>query len=162
MYTKRIAFSGGDVRELQAVFDGIPGVVSVQAGNILLPETENGTEIHGVELVYNPKKMDLSTLMDILFTVVNPYSPDGQGQAIGAAFRPGVWYMDAEDKPQLEFYMNFLANRGRQEQCRRCFAKALPMTDFQPLQLEQQHYYRSHPIQDTFIDITQLRRCLNY
>ena len=95
MYTKKIYFSGGDFHELQAVFTGLPGVVATQTG--YLRGEGNDDEVHGIEVEYNPKKVDLSMLMDILFAVVTPYRPDGQGKAIGKEFRAGVWYTDAEE-----------------------------------------------------------------
>ena len=175
MYTKKIYFSGGDFHELQAVFSGLPGVVTTRVG--YLTGEGNDDEVHGIEVEYNPKKVDLSMLMDILFAVVTPYRPDGQGKAIGKEFRAGVWYTDAEDEPHLQFYMHFLASRGKapaataagltindpnSKAVRKCYAKAVPLKDFREAAAEHQNYYTKHPDAESFIDWKSFREQVRY
>ena len=175
MYTKKIYFSGGDFHELQAVFSGLPGVVATCVG--YLTGEGNDDEVHGIEVEYNPKKVDLSMLMDILFAVVTPYRPDGQGKAIGKEFRAGVWYTDAEDEPHLQFYMHFLASRGKapaataagltindpnSKAVRKCYAKAVPLKDFREAAAEHQNYYTKHPDAESFIDWKSFREQVRY
>ncbi|MDY6267643.1 MAG: peptide-methionine (S)-S-oxide reductase [Selenomonadaceae bacterium] len=171
MYLKHICFSGGDPRELQEVFDHVPGVVETAVGRA---KTSDGDEVFAVRLGYNPKKMDLSMLMDILFAIVSPHSPDGQGRARGAAYRAGVWYEEAEDEPHLEYYMHFLQNRGkplaatgarltlndpveRTKAIRPVVAKALPLAGFTPAPDDAQHYYAKHPGADSTIDFAAVK-----
>ncbi len=133
----------------------------------------------GVEVAYHPKKMDLSTLMDVLFAVVNPYVPDGQGQARGEMYRAGVFYADAEDEPQVELYLNFIASRGKPpavscigitmndpnsnpKLARHCFALAEELKRFQEAEPEHQSYLQKHPGTETFIDFGKLRECLRF
>ena len=93
VYTRKIYFSGGDFHELQAVFEVLPGVCNTRTGYInpaaglaaaadVYAAVAAGTipAVMGLEITYNPKKMDLSMLMDVLFAVVNPQLPDGQGK----------------------------------------------------------------------------------
>ncbi len=111
MYTKKIYFSG-DIDELQKVFAGMTGVLSVLSGKLSAknvhsyvnhePQTLEGVE--SVEIEFNPKKTDLSTLMDVLFNVFNPYADKNLG----------VYYNSGEDEPQVELHLNFIANRGRE------------------------------------------------
>lgn len=144
MYTKKIYFSGENVRELQKTFADLPGVMNVSIGTVaarnvrsyvnLEPQTlEN---ISAVEIEFNPKKTDLSTLMDALFNVRNPYADKTLG----------VYYSSGEDEPQVELYLNFVANRGREpvvsKACltindpnvdkivRKCFVKVGRLTNF--------------------------------
>ena len=112
MYTKKIYFSGGNVRELQKIFSVVEGVVNVSSGTLAAkdvrsyidfePRTLEG--VQSVEIEFNPKKTDLSTLMDILFREVNPYADENSG----------VYYISGEDEPQVELYLNFIANRNRE------------------------------------------------
>ena len=112
MYTKKIYFSGGDVRELQEIFSEVPGVVEVSIGTVAAKnvhsyvnhEPQTLEDIPSVEIEFNPKKTDLSTLMDILFNVRNPYADNNLG----------VYYPSGEDEPQVELHLNFIANRGRE------------------------------------------------
>ena len=95
MYTKKIYFSGGDFHELQEVFQDLPGVTETKTGYINADDNANFNDIAcgkvkgymGIEVTFNPKKTDISKLMDVLFAVVNPYVSDGQGNARGELVR---------------------------------------------------------------------------
>ena len=185
MYTKKIYFSGGDFHELQEVFRRLPGVTDTCTGYI---NGEGETDFEsvasgsaraymGVEVTFNPKKTDLSQLMDVLFAVVNPYVPDGQGEARGEMYRAGVFYPSGEDEPQVQLHLNFIASRGKPSAvseggltlndpnsnpklARHCYALAAPLQSFQRAEAEHQHYLASHPGEKTFIDFGKLRECL--
>ena len=161
MYTKKIYFNGGDCRELQEVFVDVPGVVNVLVGSI-------DQSVDGVEIEFNPKKMDLSMLMDVLFAVVDPYTQPC-----------GVYYASGEDEPQVELHINFIANRGRQPAvacvgltvndpisnpkfARKCLARAARIKSFVAFDAEQQHYLRRHPELKTAIDFTKLKTYLRF
>ena len=111
MYTKTIYFSGGDFHELPAIFENLPGVVKILPGYIFAngvssqvePEPRNVEKICGVEIEFNPKKIDLSMLMDVLFSALNPYAENNLG----------VYYKSNEDLPQIDLHVNFIANRGK-------------------------------------------------
>lgn len=122
MYTKKIYFSG-DLNELQKTFSGINGVLKITAGNIstlnvisyVNPAPRN-LEISGVEVEFNPKKIDVSTLLDTLFKRLNPYAENNLG----------VYYATGEDAPQVELHMNFIANKGK---CPAVTSAALTLND---------------------------------
>ena len=187
VYTKKIYFSGGDFHELQEVFRAVPGVVSVQTGYINGEGKENFAAVAqgkvqaymGVEVTYNPKKMDISQLLDLLFGVVNPYVPDGQGKARGEMYRAGVFYASGEDEPQVQLHLNFLANRGKApavgnagltvndpnsdpQRARRLCAIAEPLKSFQPAEPEHQDYLTRHPAEETCIDFAKLRAYVKF
>ena len=187
MYTKKIYFSGGDFHELQEVFDGLPGVTDTHAGYINADRDTDYDEVAagkvkaymGVEVVFNPKKMDVSKLMDVFFAVVNPYVPDGQGNARGEMYRAGVFYSDAEDEPQVELHVNFIANRGKPpavscigitmndpnsnpKLARHCCCLAGPLENFQAADSSHQHYLKVHSTEKTFIDFEKLREYIRF
>ena len=145
MYTKKIYFSGGDFNELKKIFVDLRGVVKVTFGTISAsnvvsyaePEPRIIEKIFGVEVEFNPKKSDISTLMDELFAAVNPYVENNSG----------VYYAMGEDAPQVELHMNFIANRGKEsvgsnaeitindpnsnpKRARKCYAMAGRLTNF--------------------------------
>ena len=185
MYTKKIYFSGGDFHELQEVFRSLPGVTDTCTGYI---NGEGETDFEsvssgaaraymGVEVTFNPKKTDLSQLMDVLFAVVNPYVPDGQGEARGEMYRAGVFYPSGEDEPQVQLHLNFIASRGKPSAvseggltlndpnsdpklARHCYALAASLQSFHKAEAEHQHYLANHPGEKTFIDFEKLRECL--
>lgn len=177
MYTKKIYFSGGDFHELQELYSGIPGVVEVTAGTISAknvcsyanPEPRELENISGVEVVFNPKKIDLSMLMDVLFNVLNPYAENNLG----------VYYATGEDEPQVELHMNFIANRGKQplatnacitindttlnkKFARKCYASAGRLKNFTAADETHQNYLRKNPDAKTDIDFQKLRASLRF
>lgn len=123
MYTKKIYFSG-DLDILIETFEGVKGVMKITAGKIAAqnvisyaaPEPRNLENISGVEVEFNPKKNDISTLLDILFNNLNPYEENNLG----------VYYSSGEDAPQVEVHMNFVANKGK---CPVSTSAALIMND---------------------------------
>ena len=136
MFTKKIWFSGGDFHELQKLFAMLPGVLKVRTGYIN-PEGEPNYDdvlsgavpaVLGVMVEYNPKKTDISQLMDIMFAVIDPYS-DKQGRCEGAMYQSGVYYNHAEDEPQIELHMNFIATRGKPPATGACITLNDPNSD---------------------------------
>ena len=175
MYTKKIYFSGGNVHELQEIFTDIPGVLSVLIGKIsarnvhsyVEPEPQILEGISAVEIEFNPKKMDLSMLMDVLFNVFNPYADKSLG----------VYYNSGEDEPQVELHLNFIANRGREpvvskacltindpnnKKVRKCFVKVGRLTNFDAAPEAEQNFLRKHPEIKTDIDLTKLKTSLRF
>ena len=177
MYTKKIYFSGGDVRELQEIFCDLPGVLNVTVGNLsarnvhsyVNPEPQTSEKIPAVEIEFNPKKMDLSMLMDVLFTVLNPYADKTLG----------VYYNSAEDEPQVELHLNFIANRGKEpvvsracitvndpnsnpRRARKCFAQVGRLVNFVAAPDDEQNFFRKHPEIKTDIDLTKFKTSLKF
>ncbi len=182
LYTKTVYFAGGSFYELQEVFSRVPGVTATQTGyiNALTPTLTHEAVLAGVtgaamgvEVTYDPKKIDLSSLMDILFAVVNPYVKDKQGDCVGPMYRSGVYFTSAEDEPIVSYHMNFIRNRKKTPAAteaaltvndttqdlagaRRCYAEAMRLQNFQPADPEHQDYLKQHPETKTHIDFGRL------
>ena len=177
MYTKKIYFSGGDFHELQAVFEDLPGILKVLPGYIdaknvtsyVNPEPRSLEKMSGVEIEFNPKKMDLSMLMDVLFSVLNPYEENNLG----------VYYNSAEDEPQVELHLNFIANRGKQPPAtsacltindttlnkkfaRKCYASVGRLKNFSVAEDEHIDYLKKNPDKKTDIDLQKLKASLKF
>ena len=177
MYTKKIYFSGGNVNELQEIFSDLPGVVNVLIGNLSAKnvrscvnhEPQTLENVSAVEIEFNPKKMDLSVLMDVLFNVLNPYADKNLG----------VYYNSGEDEPQIELHLNFIANRGKEpvvskscltindpnsdfKRSRKCFVKVGRLTGFSAAQEDKQFFIRKNPEIFTDIDLTKLKTSLRF
>ena len=176
MYTKKIYFSGGNVAELQEIFTDLPGVINVLIGTLAAknvhsyvnhePQTIEG--VPSVEIEFNPKRMDLSMLMDILFNVLNPYADNNLG----------VYYSSGEDEPQVELHLNFIANRNREpvvskacltindpnidKAVRKCFVKVGRLINFIAAPETEQNFLRKHPEISTNIDLTKLKTSLKF
>ena len=177
MYTKKIYFSGGNVNELQEIFRDVPGVVNVLVGTVTAknirsyvePEPQTVENISAVEIEFNPKRRDLSVLMDVLFTALNPYVENNLG----------VYYSTGEDEPQVELHLNFIANRGKQPAVssasltindpnsnpkfsRKCFVRIGRLTNFVAAPEDEQNFLQKHPEFSTDIDLTKLKTSLRF
>ena len=176
MYTKRIYFSGSNVHELQEIFSDLPGVVNVLIGKIsarnvhsyVNPELQTLENIAGIEIEFNPKKMDLSMLMDVLFNVLNPYADKNLG----------VYYSSGEDEPQVELHLNFIANRDKEpvvskacltindpnvdKAVRKCFARVGRLKNFIAAPEAEQHFLRKNPEIQTSIDLTKFKASIRF
>ena len=176
MYTKKIYFSGGNVDELQEIFTDIPGVVSVLIGKLsarnvhsyVNPELQTLEGVDSVEIEFNPKKMDLSMLMDVLFNVLNPYADQNLG----------VYYNSGEDEPQVELHLNFIANRGKEpvvskawltindshidKIVRKCYVNVGRLINFVAAPESEQNFLRKHPEIKTDIDLTKFKTSLRF
>ncbi len=175
MYTKKIYFSGGNVRELQEIFIDLPGVVKVLIGKLsarnvhsyVNPEMQTLENFPAVEIEFNPKKMDLSMLLDVLFNVLNPYADKTLG----------IFYSSGEDEPQVELHLNFIANRGREpvvsKACltindpnnkiiRKCLVNVGRLIEFVAAADDEQNFLRKHPEIPTDIDLTKLKTSLRF
>ncbi len=177
MYTKKIYFSGGNVRELQEIFSDVPGVLKVLVGTLtarnvhsyVSHEPQTLENVASIEIEFNPKRMDLSMLMDVLFNVLNPYADKNLG----------VYYASGEDEPQVELHLNFIANRGKEpvvsKACltindpnsnlkfaRKCFVKVGRLTSFVAASEDEQHFLRKHPEIHTDIDLTKFKTSLRF
>ena len=178
---KRICLSGADMYELEEVFRGRRGITSVRTGYINAAENARHEDVAtgaaggrmGVESCYDPKKIDISQLLDLHFAVVTPYSIDGQGYVRGSMYRAGVFYESAEDEPQVALYLTFLAGKGRcpatgehltlndpnsSAAARRVLHATMErLTSFQAASDEHQAYLSRHPDTETYIDLARLR-----
>ena len=177
MYTKKIYFSGGKTCELQEIFREVPGVVNVLVGTVaaknvrsyVAPEPCEVENISAVEIEFNPKRRDLSVLMDVLFNALNPYVENNLG----------VYYASGEDEPQVELHLNFIANRGKQPAVsnarltindpnsnpkfsRKCFVRVGRLTSFVAAPEDEQNLLKKNPELATDIDLTKLKTSLRF
>lgn len=188
MYTKKFYVSGGSFHELQEIFSELPGIENTRTGYInpdgaraVFEDVACGKvkAVMGVELDYNPKKIDISTLMDILFAVTNPYSENVQGSHVGPMYRCGVYYTTEEDLPQIQLHLNFMANRGNPpaiqgsnltvndplkdpRKCRRLYARAEKLVSFIPGEEEHQNFLKKNMDAATDIDVKKFRECIQF
>ena len=185
MITKKIYLTGADFHEMEELFTGLTGVISTRVGylntNIEEPTYDSVASgeaggFMGVEIIYDPKKIDLSRLLDLHFTAISPYQPNGQGFVRGEMYQAGVFYVAAEDEPQIALHLSFLAGKGKpaatgacltindpnsSEAARRILhAKMKTLTSFKEAEPEHQTYLKKNPNTETFIDFSRWRELI--
>ncbi len=184
MFTKDLYLAGGSYYGLQEVFSRVYGVVKTEVG-YANSNVENPTRVmvergdadakECVKVTYNPKKIDIGMLLNVFFTIINPYTDGIQGKYVGPQYRSGVYYTSKEDVPQISYYLVFLQNRGVSKQVTDSAlvvnefegeGKVRPkvrtemgeLKNFYAAPEEEQYYLRSHPDTYTPIDIGLLEK----
>src|SRR5699024_3308039 len=68
----------------------------------------NTNAAEGVEIVYDPKIMGRSEILDHFYHIIDPFSLNKQGNDVGTQYRTGLYYSTDEEK---EFYLDDLKKR---------------------------------------------------
>lgn len=106
-----IYLAGGCFWGVEAFTEKLYGVKEVQSG-YANGTTKNPTYedvIHGddgfveaVEVTYDPERIELKTLIDDLFLVIDPTSQNKQGNDVGEQYRSGIYTEDAQILPEIK------------------------------------------------------------
>lgn len=97
-------YLAGEAAVLKEAYSGLRGVDAVTSGNV---EASGELKIKGVEIDYNPKKIDICELLKTYFETVDPYV-----LAENSLLQPAVIYCSSEDIPQIEYYARYMQSRG--------------------------------------------------
>ena len=116
---KEIAtLAGGCFWCLEAVFDDLKGVASVESGymggrtsNPTYEEVCSGKTGHAevVQLTFDPGVVTFKEILEVFFVIHDPTTLDRQGNDVGTQYRSAVFYHSAEQKAAAE---QVIANLG--------------------------------------------------
>lgn len=108
---KTAIFAGGCFWCMEAPFEKINGVVSVESGytggeknNPTYKEVSSGQTGHleSVQIKYNPKKVSYEDLLQVFWRQVDPTDNKGQFVDRGQQYTTGIFYLDNEQKKLAE------------------------------------------------------------
>lgn len=114
---KKIYFGGGCFWCTEAFFENVKGVKSVvsgySGGNIENPTYEQvitGETQHAevCEVKYDPKKINLNSLLEIFFTSHDPTTLNRQGNDVGTIYRSIILYNNEEEKKHITHFISKL------------------------------------------------------
>ncbi len=110
--TKEIAtLAGGCFWCLEAVFDSLKGVESVESGyaggKVANPSYQavcTGTTGHAeaVQITFDPQAISFKELLQVFFTVHDPMTLNRQGADVGTQYRSAIFYHTSEQKMLAE------------------------------------------------------------
>lgn len=109
--TEVATLAGGCFWCLEAVYDQLRGVVSVESGymggkvdNPSYRAVCTGTTGHAevVQITYNPAEVSFQDLLDVFFVIHDPTTLNRQGNDVGTQYRSAVYYHSAEQKAVAE------------------------------------------------------------
>ena len=89
-----------------------------------------------VKVVYDADKVDLDTLLQYYFRIVDPTSVNKQGHDRGIQYRTGVYYTDPSDKAIIENALNELQQKYKAP----IVVENLPLRHFSPAEEYHQDY----------------------
>ena len=99
--------AGGCFWCLEAVFDELEGVISVESGyaggkvaNPSYREVCNGTTGHAevVQVTFDPAVLSFNDLLRVFFTIHDPTALNRQGADVGTQYRSAIFYHNDEQK----------------------------------------------------------------
>ncbi|MGD8455085.1 MAG: peptide-methionine (S)-S-oxide reductase MsrA [Anaerolineales bacterium] len=120
--TKNIAtLAGGCFWCLEAVFDALKGVTSVESGysgghtvNPTYEQVCRGNTGHAevVRINFDPKVITYEDLLNIFFTIHDPTTLNRQGADVGTQYRSAIFYHDDEQKRIAEEVIREITEAG--------------------------------------------------
>lgn len=102
---KELYLSGENLEALQKALENTRGVEKLTSGCVCTDSVEFPLDCLKVE--YNPKKVDITELLKVYFSAVDPYSPPKV-----PAMSTAVLFKSGEDAMQIEYYLRFMQMRG--------------------------------------------------
>jgi peptide-methionine (S)-S-oxide reductase len=148
--TSEIAtLAGGCFWCLEAVFDDLQGVESVESGYMggHLPNPSyrrvcDGDTGHAevVQVRYNPEQVSFSDLLDVFFTIHDPTTLNRQGNDVGTQYRSAVFYHSPEQKAATEAKIAEFAREGIWD--KPIVTEVVPASTFYVAEDYHQEYFR--------------------
>jgi peptide methionine sulfoxide reductase msrA/msrB len=101
--TQRMVLAGGCFWGMQDLIRKLPGVVSTRVGYSGgdVPNAtyrHHGSHAEAIEIIFDPARTDLRTLLEFFFQIHNPTTLNRQGNDRGASYRSAIFYADEEQK----------------------------------------------------------------
>ncbi len=104
-------FGGGCFWCLEAVFQRLPGVKSVESGymggrveNPTYKQVCTGTTGHAevVRVTFDPSQISYRDLLEVFFAIHDPTTLDRQGNDVGTQYRSAIFYNSDEQRQEAE------------------------------------------------------------
>jgi len=120
--TEKTTFGAGCFWGIEAAFRKVQGVVSTAVGysggafknptyeDVCTDETGHA-EV--VQVEYDPSKVSYEHLLEVLWSIHDPTTPNRQGPDIGTQYRSVIFYHTPEQKAQAEASKERLQKSGR-------------------------------------------------
>lgn len=158
--TKTIYLAGGCFWGVEAYMERINGVVDAISGyangNPAIKDPSYEQVIRGsghaetVKVVYDADKIDLPTLLQYYFRVIDPTSLNKQGNDRGAQYRTGIYYTNNNDKALIDAALKQLQGKYKQK----VVVEEKPLDNFYVAEMYHQDYLAKNPNGYCHIDLS--------
>ena len=146
--------AGGCFWCLEAVFDDLKGVESVESGymggttaNPTYEEVCSGETGHAevTQLTFDPKQVSFKEILEVFFVIHDPTTLNRQGNDAGTQYRSAIFYHTAEQKAAAEQVIaNISAAKVYEAPI---VTEVVPASKFYVAEDYHQEYFRRNPAQ---------------
>lgn len=151
---KTTVLAGGCFWCLEAVYQRLNGVVSVESGymggSVERPTYEqvcSGTTGHAevVKITYDPAVVSFLELLAVFFTIHDPTTLNRQGNDLGTQYRSAIFFADDEQRREAE---GAIAELNAQKAFEKpIVTQVLPLNDFYKAEGYHQNYFNNNAYQ---------------
>jgi peptide-methionine (S)-S-oxide reductase len=144
-----VTLAGGCFWCLEAVFDQLAGVLSVESGYMggrldkpSYAQVCSGATGHAevVRIGFDPKQVSFREILDVFFTIHDPTTLDRQGNDVGSQYRSAIFYASAEQRAIAESLIRELGEAGAWPDP--IVTQVVPEQTFFPAEGEHEEYYQ--------------------
>ncbi|MDO4699115.1 MAG: bifunctional peptide-methionine (S)-S-oxide reductase MsrA/peptide-methionine (R)-S-oxide reductase MsrB [Moraxella sp.] len=158
MNTKTIYLAGGCFWGVEAYMERIDGVIDAVSGyangtgtNPTYEQVIAGSgHAETVKVTYDADKVDLDTLLQYYFRIIDPTSVNKQGNDRGMQYRTGVYYTDVADKAVIDKALADLQSKHTKP----IAVENLPLADFSDAEEYHQDYLAKNPNGYCHVDLS--------
>lgn len=152
--TETAIFGAGCFWCVEAVFQQLNGVISVQSGyiggtkdNPTYKEVCTGETGHAevCKIVFDPSKITFTELLEVFWTVHDPTTLNRQGADVGTQYRSAIFYTNEIQKELAEKYKQELDKSGAFE--KPIVTEIVKASEFYPAEDYHNNYYNDNPNQ---------------
>ena len=148
MRIETATLAGGCFWCLEAVYDDLKGVESVESGymggqkaNPTYEQVCNGTTGHAevVQIKYDADVVSFGELLDVFFTIHDPTTLNRQGNDVGTQYRSAIFYHSPEQKAAAEAKIAEVDEGGAWG--KKAVTEVVPASTFYVAENYHQEYY---------------------
>ncbi len=146
--------AGGCFWCLEAVFDDLGGVISVESGyaggevaNPTYQHVCTGETGHAevIRVTFDPALLSYRSLLNVFFAVHDPTSLNRQGNDVGTQYRSAIFYLGEEQKQIAQATLSELSQAGIWQG--KLVTELTPLDTFYMAEDYHQEYFANHPNQ---------------
>jgi peptide-methionine (S)-S-oxide reductase len=151
---EKATLGGGCFWCLEAVFDELKGVVSVESGymggqvaNPTYDSVCGGATGHAevVQVTFDPQLVSFQELLQVFFVIHDPTTLNRQGNDVGSQYRSAIFYHSDEQKAIAERVIADIGEGGLYRD--RIVTEVAPASTFYEAESYHQEYYSRNPDQ---------------
>ena len=166
--SKWIFLAGGCFWGVEKYLALVPGVIKTEVGyangRTEYPSYEdvcyrNTGHAETVLVEYNSDKLELSSLLDLFYKVIDPTSLNRQGNDVGTQYRTGIYYVDEADLNIIDASISQLGERTT----RPVVVEVKPLENYYAAEEYHQKYLEKNPggychiSNDKFVEVSGLK-----